>query len=159
MSHWQTLGQFPGETNLSSYWFLHQHFPAVCMFTLPQCVEGRWSVLIHHPNPASLHFSSADHLGYLKCVTEQRKPRWVLWETGLEQNQKYSGKERGQSNSICQLPASTKLYCHLLGTYLGFIRVTWKSPIDRVSLISLVAVHALITAALVTGFLNIFQWM
>lgn len=70
------------EINLSSYSFLHQHFPTVCMFTLPQCVEGRWSALIHHLNPASLHFSSADHLDCLKCVTEHRKPWWALLQTG-----------------------------------------------------------------------------
>lgn len=80
--HWQTLALFPRERNLSSYRFLQQHFPTVCMLTLPRCAEGRWSVLIHHPNPASLHFSSAGHLACLKCVTEQRKPWWALWETG-----------------------------------------------------------------------------
>lgn len=74
-----TLGLF---LNLSSYWFLHQHFRTV--FTLPQCVGGRWSAWIHHPNPACLHFSSAYHLSYLKCVTEQRKPQWTQWEWGKE---------------------------------------------------------------------------
>lgn len=74
-----TLGLF---LNLSNYWFLHQHFHTV--FTLPQCVEGRWSALIHHPNPAFLHFSSADHLSYLKYVTEQIKPQWTQWEWSKE---------------------------------------------------------------------------
>jgi len=81
----------------------------------------------------------------------------MQWESGKEENQKYSCTERRQSN-FSSPSSQHQIITSSAGHFSGLQQGDMNTGQLAGSVISPVAVHALITAALVTGFLNISQW-